>query len=349
MALLSDKDRAKLADSDFAYIDSNGDRHLPIHDPPHVRVALARFNQTQFESPAAKAAAAKKIVAAAKKFGIEVDPTSPVAKAAGLRSKARWTQDQRRGARQGGIERRGTYAGRPETRLFKTGLLTPVPVVRSGNGASPASVTVTGNACVYGVPYSVTDQFGRFTETVAPHAANGCLGDDVRFLFDHGGLPLSRTRSGTLKLTDTDAALQVLAELDPQITVASDLIRAMARGDVNQMSIGFCVAPDGDDWNSTFTTRVINRFQTLFDVSAVSMPASPTTPIAVAEDRGDASDCDCSCALCATDNTTQHCLNCDYGGEQGDQMANDPSPLRAGRDRLPLRPPAGPRARRSRT
>ena len=286
----------------------------------------ARFNQTQFEAPAAKTSAAKKIVAAAKKFGIEVDPTSPVAKAAGLRSKARWTQDQRR-ARQGGVERRGTYAGRPETRLFKTGLLTPAPVVRSGNGTSPASVTVAGNACVYGMPYSVTDQFGEFTETVSPHAAAGCLSDDVRFLFDHGGLPLSRTRSGTLKLTDTPTALQVLAELDPQITVASDLVRAMARGDVNQMSIGFCVAPDGDNWDSTFTTRVIRRFETLFDVSAVSMPASPTTSIAVAEDRAD-SDCDCSCALCATGNADQHCLHCN-AGDQGDQMANDPSPASA--------------------
>ncbi len=63
--------RDDLPDSSFAYIDSNGDRHLPIHDPAHVRAALSRFNQTQFESADAKAKALAKIRAAAKKFGIE--------------------------------------------------------------------------------------------------------------------------------------------------------------------------------------------------------------------------------------------------------------------------------------
>ena len=63
--------RNSLDDSDFAYIDSKGERKLPINDEAHVRNALARFNQTQFDSDADKAKAKAKIDAAAKKFGIE--------------------------------------------------------------------------------------------------------------------------------------------------------------------------------------------------------------------------------------------------------------------------------------
>lgn len=62
----------KLSDDDFAYIDSKGGRHLPIPDAEHVRNALARFDQTHFDSAADKATAKAKIVAAAKKFGVDV-------------------------------------------------------------------------------------------------------------------------------------------------------------------------------------------------------------------------------------------------------------------------------------
>lgn len=72
-AAMSAGDEKKLSDDDFAYIDSNGGRHLPIQDPPHVRNALARFDQTHFESDDAKAKAKAKIEAAAKRFGIDTD------------------------------------------------------------------------------------------------------------------------------------------------------------------------------------------------------------------------------------------------------------------------------------
>lgn len=85
-AELSAEDRNALKDSDFAYVDSKGDRHLPIHDEKHVRAALSRFDQTDFDNAADKKKAAKKIVAAAKKFDIEVDPGSAVGEAAGLKA-----------------------------------------------------------------------------------------------------------------------------------------------------------------------------------------------------------------------------------------------------------------------
>ena len=54
MAQLSAKARARLPNIAFAYVDSKGQRRLPIHDEPHVRNALARFNQIKFEDDAAR-------------------------------------------------------------------------------------------------------------------------------------------------------------------------------------------------------------------------------------------------------------------------------------------------------
>jgi len=80
MAELSTIGRDRLRRTQFAYVDSDGGVHLPIHDEAHVRNAIARWNQTAFESTAAKERARKKILSAAKRFEIEVDPDDHVAK-----------------------------------------------------------------------------------------------------------------------------------------------------------------------------------------------------------------------------------------------------------------------------
>jgi hypothetical protein len=81
MAELTAKGRDRLRDSAFAYIDRDGERHLPIHDADHIRNAISRFDQTDFQSKSARYAAAKRILAAAKRHDIEVDRDSDVAKA----------------------------------------------------------------------------------------------------------------------------------------------------------------------------------------------------------------------------------------------------------------------------
>ena len=79
MAELDTNDRNKLRDSQFAYVDKSGDGHLPIHDESHVRNAMARWNQTDFESASKKESARGKIVAAARKHGIDVSDDDKVA------------------------------------------------------------------------------------------------------------------------------------------------------------------------------------------------------------------------------------------------------------------------------
>ena len=67
---LRSRERAKLPDSAFAYIDSAGKRRLPINDEAHVRNALARFDRVIFEDDAARARARTRLLKAAKRYGI---------------------------------------------------------------------------------------------------------------------------------------------------------------------------------------------------------------------------------------------------------------------------------------
>jgi hypothetical protein len=81
MTQLTAAARDRLTKRQFAYVDREGGEHLPIHDASHVRNAIARFNQTNFESKAARERARKNILAAAKRHGIEVDDDDNVARA----------------------------------------------------------------------------------------------------------------------------------------------------------------------------------------------------------------------------------------------------------------------------
>ncbi|MEP7378179.1 MAG: DUF6582 domain-containing protein [Chloroflexota bacterium] len=80
MAELSAKSRKHIKKGNLAYVDKQGEGHLPIEDESHVRNAMARWNQTDFESSSAKESARKKIVAAANKHGIEVSDDDKVAR-----------------------------------------------------------------------------------------------------------------------------------------------------------------------------------------------------------------------------------------------------------------------------
>jgi hypothetical protein len=83
MAVLTSAGRDALPDSAFAYIEPGGNkvggkttpsskRHYPIHDAAHVRNALARIAQGSRFGAEAKA----KVLAAARRFGIEHDEAS---------------------------------------------------------------------------------------------------------------------------------------------------------------------------------------------------------------------------------------------------------------------------------
>ena len=168
----------------------------------------------------------------------------------------------------------------PEHRSFA---LDTIEVRTASADGSGDKVDIIGSPIVYNRAYDVQDMLGKFSERMSPGVASSAIhnGDDVRFLFDHQGLPLARTAAGTMQLLDTADKLQFRATLDLRQQLANDLVIAIERGDVSQMSCGFSVADD--DWNSDYTERTIHRFQKMYDVSAVTYPASPTTGIEIAQ------------------------------------------------------------------
>jgi hypothetical protein len=78
MAQLTTRQRDRLRKDQFAYVDKDGGEHLPIHDASHVRNAIARFDQTDFESKRARESARRRILTAAKRFGIDVSDDANV-------------------------------------------------------------------------------------------------------------------------------------------------------------------------------------------------------------------------------------------------------------------------------
>jgi HK97 family phage prohead protease len=122
-----------------------------------------------------------------------------------------------------------------------------------------------------------------FIERIAPGAFRKTLSEtpDVRLLINHEGLPLARTKNGTLRLTEDQAGLYMDADL-PDTQAARDLYTLVERGDVDQMSFAFRVIRQ--KWNEGRTERTLTELSLADgDVSVVTYPAYPTTTVEARE------------------------------------------------------------------
>lgn len=122
-----------------------------------------------------------------------------------------------------------------------------------------------------------------FLERIAPGAFRKTLTEtpDVRLLINHEGLPLARTKNGTLRLKEDEAGLYMDADL-PDTQAARDLYTLVERGDVDQMSFAFRVIRQ--KWNEGRTERTLTELSLADgDVSVVTYPAYPTTTVEARE------------------------------------------------------------------
>lgn len=135
----------------------------------------------------------------------------------------------------------------------------------------------------YAAKFNVwSEDLGGFRERIEPGAFDRVLKEkhDVRALVNHEGIPFARSSSGTLSLSVDDVGLRVEAELPRSRT---DLVEALERGDIDQMSFGFRVGPGGSAWDleSDPAERTITEVAELLDVSVVTYPAYPQTEVAL--------------------------------------------------------------------
>lgn len=122
-----------------------------------------------------------------------------------------------------------------------------------------------------------------FKETIAPGAFRKTLSEtpDVRLLVNHEGLPLARTKNGTLTLMEDNRGLLIDAEIaDTQ--EGRDIYKLVQRGDVDQMSFAFRVIRQ--KWNEDRSVRTLTEVSLADgDVSVVTYPAYPTTTVEARE------------------------------------------------------------------
>jgi len=122
-----------------------------------------------------------------------------------------------------------------------------------------------------------------FKEVIAPGAFRKTLSEtpDVRLLVNHEGLPLARTKNGTLTLTEDELGLRFDADIaDTQ--EGRDIYTLVSRGDVDQMSFAFRVIRQ--KWNNDRTERMLTEVSLADgDVSVVTYPAYPATTVEARE------------------------------------------------------------------
>jgi uncharacterized protein len=161
------------------------------------------------------------------------------------------------------IEERWCVTGADEKRIAYTTL----DLRQAENGT-----TLYGYAALFDSPSEPMP----FIEYVKRGAFSKTLNDgaDVRLLIDHEGVPLARTKSGTMRLMEDERGLAVEADLDPMNPDAARVISAMKRGDLSQMSFAFRTIQD--NFSDDRMVRELREVQ-LYDVSVVTFPAYEQT------------------------------------------------------------------------
>jgi HK97 family phage prohead protease len=149
--------------------------------------------------------------------------------------------------------------------------------------AAGTSFEWRGYATVYDADFPMWDPHGEaYTESVAQGACKRSLANpalDVPFLVGHNdaGIPMARTKSGTMKLSEDSRGLLVhVPSMDGRREDVRALASAVERGDMSEMSLAFVC--NRQEWDESFERRTIVEMDLhRGDVCAVVHGANPAT------------------------------------------------------------------------
>lgn len=154
-----------------------------------------------------------------------------------------------------------------------------VRAAAGGNGA-----TVEGYASVVDEPYEMYDFLGSYTEVIRSGAFAKTLSENpqVQLLLNHGGLAMAYTQAGTLRLAEDSTGLHMAADVNTSRSDVSDLMAALADGNVDEMSFAFRVPAGKSQWSPDYDQRdILEVDMHRGDVSVVNFGANPATSVAM--------------------------------------------------------------------
>lgn len=138
---------------------------------------------------------------------------------------------------------------------------------------------IEGYAAVFDSETLIGSEDWGFYESIDKRAFDGANMKDVPLKYNHSDtIPiLARTRNKSLTLTTDEKGLFIRAELlDTQDAI--DMYKRIQAGLIDKMSFAFTVKEEEVKKGKT-PHRVIKRFERIFDVSVVDVPAYEDTSI----------------------------------------------------------------------
>lgn len=148
--------------------------------------------------------------------------------------------------------------------------------------AAGDELVLEGYAAVFEKPYPIFGgaQEGGWDEIVDRRAFDATLAakPDVHLLINHEGLPLARTKSGTMDLSTDKTGLKVVARLDPSDSDVQRIEAKMRRRDLDEMSFAFRTIRHEIDEDKS-TRRLLEVSIHKGDVSVVNFGANDATSV----------------------------------------------------------------------
>ena len=136
---------------------------------------------------------------------------------------------------------------------------------------------VEGYATTFDDPYVLWEEDGvQYKEVIDRNALVGADLSDVIMQRDHTGTVLARQSNGTLIILPDPKGLFIAADLSKSVA-ARNLHEEITNKLITKMSWAFTVAEESYD--RVTHTRPIVSIKKVYDVSAVSLPANPSTDI----------------------------------------------------------------------
>ena len=144
--------------------------------------------------------------------------------------------------------------------------------------------TIEGYAAVFdeeAIMY-ISDYTGyTYKEVISRGAFDNTDFSNCVLNYNHGGMMMARTQSGTLRLTTDSRGLKVEADM-ANTSNGNDVYELIKRGDLSKMSFAFTVAKESEtiDRENKIYTRYIEKVDSVYDVSIVDHPAYDGTMVA---------------------------------------------------------------------